>query len=291
MRFYGLLGETLSHSLSPEIHGYLFRRLNIEAAYVLFPVAADKLAEAVNGLRLLGAGGVNVTIPYKISIVPLLDELSVEARMLGAVNTVLFRDGRAIGYNTDYDGFGLMLQQHGIAAAGKTAVVLGTGGAARTAAYWLRDHGAAAVKLVSRRPAGTEPFETLPYDRLKVLPPTDLLVNATPVGTYPHTEETPLDRDLLSRFANLVDLIYNPPETRLLREARQQGIPAVNGLTMLAAQAVAAEEIWQGRSLAGELLEPLGDFLAGLPERTPNLVLIGMPGSGKSTLGVWPRTG
>lgn len=285
MRFYGLLGETLSHSLSPEIHGYLFRHLNIEAAYVLFPVAADKLAEAVNGLRLLGAGGVNVTIPYKMSIVPLLDELSGEARMLGAVNTVLFRNGRAIGYNTDYAGFGLMLQRHGIAATGKTAVVLGAGGAARTAACWLRDHGAADVKLVSRRPAGTGPFETLSYDRLGDLTPTDLLVNATPVGMYPHTGEAPLTRDLLPRFAAVVDLIYNPLETRLLREARQQGIPAVNGLTMLAAQAVASEEIWQGRSLAGELLAALSDFLADLPEYTPNLVLIGMPGSGKSTLG------
>ena len=140
--------------------------MNIEASYSLFPVPPDKLVEAVNGLRLLGAGGVNVTIPYKVQIMPLLDELSDEARTLGAVNTILFRNGRTIGYNTDYAGFGLLLKQHKIEVAGKTAVVLGTGGAARTAACWLCDHGAADVKLVSRRPTGAGRFCILSYDDL-----------------------------------------------------------------------------------------------------------------------------
>jgi shikimate dehydrogenase len=285
MRFYGLLGETLSHSISPEIHGFLFRQLNIEASYSLFPVPPDKLADALYGLRLLGSGGVNVTIPYKMKIIPLLDELTDEARALGAVNTVLFRNGRTIGYNTDYAGFGLMLKQHGIEAAGKTAVILGTGGAARTAACWLSDHGAANVKLVSRRPAGAGRFDILSYNDLTNLTHTDILVNATPVGMYPHIHETPLAKALLTRFGVIIDLIYNPLETRLMREGREQGIYAVNGLTMLAAQAVAAEEIWQGRSIAEELLEPVCEFLSDLPEHTHNLVFIGMPGSGKSTFG------
>lgn len=285
MRFYGLLGETLAHSISPEIHHFLFRRLNIEASYSLFPLPPEKLPQALQGLRLLGAGGVNVTIPYKVQIMPLLDELSDEARALGAVNTVLFQGGRTIGYNTDYAGFGLMLQLHAIAAAGKTAVVLGTGGAAVTTACWLRDHGAAAVRLVSRRPAAGGRFPVLTYNELAALPPTDILVNATPVGMYPHMAETPLAGELLSRFGVIVDLVYNPLETRLLREGRRQGITAINGLSMLAAQAVAAEEIWQGCCIANELLQPLCHFLAELPRHTQNLVFIGMPGSGKTTLG------
>lgn len=285
MRFYGLLGEKLSHSLSPEIHSFLFRQMNIEASYSLFPVPADKLAEAVSALRLLGAGGVNVTIPYKLAIIPLLDELSPEARNLGAVNTVLFRDGRAIGYNTDYAGFGMMLQRHGVEAAGKAAVVLGTGGAARIAARWLADHGAASVRLVSRRPQMIPShFPMLSYTELPRLPLTDILVNATPVGMFPAVSETPLPAAALCRFDTVIDLIYNPLETRLLREAGEAGLKTVNGLSMLAAQAVAAQEIWQGRSL-GNSVDALCDYLAAIPDQPHNLVLIGMPGSGKTTLG------
>ena len=285
MRFYGLLGETLSHSISPEIHGYIFRQLNIEASYSLFPVPANKLADAVNGLRLLGAGGVNVTIPYKLKIIPMLDELSDEARGLGAVNTVLFRNGRSYGYNTDYAGFGLLLDQQGISVAGKTAIVLGTGGAARTAAFWLQDHGAADVKLVSRQPGETGRFTSLSYTDLRNISFTDILVNATPVGMYPHIDKTPLPKDSLARFGVVVDLIYNPTETRLMREARELGLEAVNGLSMLVAQAVAAEEIWQGRKIAEELLDSACAFVGRLSEYNRNLVFIGMPGSGKTTLG------
>jgi shikimate dehydrogenase len=262
MKFYGLLGEKLSHSISPEIHGFIFRELSVAASYSLFPVPADKLGEAVNGLRLLGAGGVNVTIPYKLQIIPLLDELSAEAQLLGVVNTVLFRDGRGIGYNTDYAGFGLLLEQHKLTANRKTAIVLGTGGAARTAACWLRDHGASDVKLVSRSPAGNSLFETIAYDDLRRAGGADILINATPVGMYPKVSETPLSQALLPRFGVVVDLIYNPPETRLMREARELGISAVNGLPMLVAQAVAAEEIWQGRKLAEELLNPACDYVS-----------------------------
>ncbi|MDU4959467.1 MAG: shikimate kinase [Sporomusaceae bacterium] len=283
MRIYGLLGEALSHSLSPEIHRFLFRQLNIEAAYSLFPLPPARLAAGLEGLRLLGAGGVNVTIPYKAQIMPLLDDLSAEARLLGAVNTVLFGSGGAIGYNTDYGGFGLMLRLHQIEAAGKSALVLGTGGAARTAACWLRDHGAASVRLVSRQPGSKGDFAVLSYAQLAALPAVDILVNATPVGMHPYTAASPLPQELLPRFGVIIDLVYNPAETRLMREGREQGVRAINGLAMLAAQAVAAEEIWQGRDLSG-LLPPLCDFLAVLPPPR-NLVLLGLPGSGKTLLG------
>lgn len=284
MRLYGLLGAELSHSISPEIHGFLFRLLHIEASYLLFPVPPEKLRQAVESLKLLGAGGVNVTIPYKVQVMPMLDELSTEARKLGAVNTILFREGRTCGYNTDYSGFGRMLQRHGITVDGKTAVILGTGGAARTAAHWLLDHGATEVSLVSRTAGITGDFPSLSYEELRLLPQTDILVNATPVGMFPHMEETPLDQSVVARFSTVIDLIYNPQETRLVREARLLGLKAVNGLFMLAAQAVAAEEIWQGRNLS-QTMEPTCNFLSELPEHSHNLVFIGMPGSGKSTLG------
>lgn len=262
MKFYGLLGEKLSHSISPQIHGFIFRELGIAASYSLFPVAAEKLCEAVSGLRLLGAGGVNVTIPYKLKIIPLLDELSDEAQSLGVVNTVLFREGRGIGYNTDYAGFGLMLKQHQIASTGATAIVLGSGGAARTAACWLKDHGAASVKLVSRFPAGSDRYETISYDDLNLLSGADILVNATPVGMYPNTNDSPMAQALLPRFGVVVDLIYNPSETKLMQQARAAGVRSVNGLSMLVAQAVAAQEIWQGRKLAARMLAPACEYVS-----------------------------
>ena len=262
MKFYGLLGERLSHSISPQIHGFIFQELNIVASYSLFPVPPDRLGDAVSGLRLLGAGGVNVTMPYKLKIIPLLDELSDEAKELGAVNTVSFRQGRGIGYNTDYAGFGLLLKLHKIATAGAKAIVLGTGGAAITAACWLKDHGAASVKLVSRFPTGTERYETISYDDLCLHTEADILVNATPVGMFPNIYDTPLTQALLPRFGVVVDLIYNPSETMLMQQARAAGVRAVNGLTMLVAQAIAGQEIWQNRSFSAQMLTSTCDYVS-----------------------------
>lgn len=261
---YGLIGGRLSHSLSPQIHSYIFDRLAVKAGYYLFPLRREDLAPAFNGLKLLGAKGVNVTIPYKLDIMPLLDEVSAEARAIGAVNTVVF-DGRcARGYNTDYRGFGLLLDHHGIRPQGRNVTILGTGGAAKTAACYLRDQGAGDIHLVSRRPAtGSVEFPVLSYQQLSRAAGMDLLINCTPAGMFPHADECPLEPELISRFTAVVDLIYNPAETRLLATAKALGLQACNGLVMLIGQAVYAEELWQGRRIPLSLLEPL---LASLNE-------------------------
>lgn len=258
-KIYGLIGEKLSHSLSPQIHSFLFKQLNIAAAYFLFPLRREDLQPAFAGLKLLGAKGVNVTIPYKLDIMPLLDEVSTEARSIGAVNTITFGDRCVRGYNTDYQGFGLMLKQHGICPQGRYATILGTGGAAQTVACYLRDHGIRDIHMVSRR-VGQPRTDKVPvqsYQELACSTALDILVNCTPVGMYPNLGESPLDKRLLGRFSAAVDLIYNPLETQLLADAKSMGLQTGNGLAMLVGQAVFAEEMWQSRRIDVKVLDPL----------------------------------
>ena len=259
---YGLLGEKLSHSLSPQIHDFIFRQLDIDGAYLLFPVQAEELCGAVTGLKILGAAGVNVTIPYKTAVMPLLDEIAPEAKKIGAVNTIVFRNKHTKGYNTDYQGFGLLLESCGIDVAGKTAVILGTGGSARMVACYLRDKEAADIHQVTR---GTgeccADIPLMSYSELACANGADILINCTPVGMFPQVDVSPVARETLVRFGTVVDLIYNPYETKLLREARELGLKTCNGLPMLVGQAVFAQELWQERKIELSILEPLQNLL------------------------------
>lgn len=261
-KMYGLIGEKLSHSLSPQIHSAIFQQLKLDAGYFLFPLRREDLAPAFTGLKLLGARGVNVTIPYKMDMIPLLDEVSAEALSIGAVNTITFGDRCTRGYNTDYEGFGLMLKQNGISPAGRSAAILGTGGAAKTVACYLRDHGIREIHMVSRTPGRhSAGFPVLSYQELALSPGLDLLVNCTPIGMFPKVGESPLEKNLVGRFAAVVDLIYNPAETKLLADAKAMGLQTCNGLTMLIGQAVASEELWQSRRIDLSMLNPLIDDL------------------------------
>ncbi len=260
-RLYGLLGEKLSHSLSPQIHDFIFQHLDIDGAYFLFPVEAEELGGALQGLKLLGAAGVNVTIPYKTAVMPFLDEIAPEAKTIGAVNTIVFQNKHTKGYNTDYQGFGLLLERCGIGVAGKKAVILGTGGSAKMAACYLRDQGAAEIHQVTRGGGSCTDFPFLSYDELSCSKGADILINCTPVGMFPQIDVSPVERELLSRFGTVVDLIYNPFETKLLREAREQGLKTCNGLPMLVGQAVFAQEFWQERKIGLSILEPLQRLL------------------------------
>ena len=261
-RLYGLLGGKLSHSLSPQIHDFIFHQLDIDGAYFLFPVQAEELGSAVQGLKLLGAAGVNVTIPYKTAVMPMLDEIASEAEKIGAVNTIVFRNKHTTGYNTDYQGFGLLLERCGINVSRKKAVILGTGGSAKMVACYLRDQGAVEIHQVTRGGAGSRaeiPF--LSYEELACSKGADILVNCTPVGMFPQIDVSPVEKETLSRFGTVVDLIYNPFETKLLREAREQGLKTCNGLPMLVGQAVFAQELWQERKIGLSILEPLQRLL------------------------------
>lgn len=260
MNRFGLIGEHLSHSLSAVIHHRIFELLGMEGSYDLIEIPRDRVDGAAARLTGQGYSGWNVTIPYKTDILPQLDRISPEAAAIGAVNTVAVRSGPAgqtvlEGYNTDFTGFGEMIRAAGMEVSGRPAAVLGMGGAYRAVAAWLLDHGVSRLYSVTRRPEEARPLSCFPerqqvigYDALADVA-GGLLVNATPVGMFPHAGVSPVEPGIIERFDAAADLIYNPGETEFLRLARLAGKATVNGLVMLVAQAVAAEEIWLSQTL------------------------------------------
>ncbi|MDU4429224.1 shikimate dehydrogenase, partial [Clostridium sp.] len=188
MEFYGLLGEKLSHSLSPQIHKRIFDLIGIEGAYKLFPVPKDKVKKLGEGIKIFGIRGMNVTIPYKKEVMDQLDFISDEARKIGAVNTISLENGKLYGYNTDYYGFGCMLDINKIEVKDKRAVVLGTGGAAKAVVTYLQDKGVKELFVVSRNKVNNNwngEVNLIDYSDLQSLE-GDLLINTTPVGMYPN---------------------------------------------------------------------------------------------------------
>ncbi len=254
---FGLLGAKLGHSISPQIHGEVFRQLGVQATYDLIEVAGEQLAEKVAELRNTYLG-LNVTIPHKVAVMESLDWVAPEAKAIGAVNTVFFDGGMARGYNTDYFGFARLLEHAGLVPSGKDVCVLGTGGASRAILQCVRNMKAKSITVITRD-VTTAPediraqYTVKTYDDLRALS-GDLLVNCTPVGMYPAVDASPVDGAVMEHFGGAVDIIYNPAETKFMELARRQGKPAVNGLFMLVAQAVAADEIWLGRRLDSELI-------------------------------------
>jgi shikimate dehydrogenase len=252
-RFVGILGWPLDHTLSPAIHNAAFRRLGLDWVYLSFPVPAERLAEAVAGLRALGAQGANVTMPHKEAVVDHLDELSGEAEVLGAVNTIQQLGGKLIGHNTDIGGFiEFVRSDAGFDPSGKTALVLGSGGAARAVVKGLSDAGAERVTVAARsseRARGVAGMgratDTLEWEEaLRGAADVDLVVNATPLGMH---GENPLPGVDFRSGQAVVDLVYEPPTTPLVQAARSRGADAWGGLGMLVQQAVAAFRIWTGR--------------------------------------------
>lgn len=245
---YGLIGEKLSHSFSPKIHEAFFEKTGISGKYGLFEVKRELLADAVAGLKALGIKGANVTIPYKTQIIKYLDDISEEAKKIGAVNTLIIQEDRISGANTDYYGFGMMLKKYNIDPAGKTAVVLGTGGASRAVVCYLLDAGARRIVLASRggKKADSvfQDLEIISYEELRNIKEADILVNCTPVGMYPNVDASPVSKDVISKFGLVIDVIYNPLKTLLLQMAEELNIPAINGIYMLVAQAAKSQEMW-----------------------------------------------
>lgn len=260
----GLLGRVLGHSYSPMIHSLLARY-----SYALFPTEPEALDAF---LREGDWDGLNVTIPYKKAVVPYCAALSETAEKLGSVNTLVRRaDGTIYGDNTDYDGFRYMVCRSGIAVAGKKALVFGSGGASVTVCAVLRDLGAASVTVISR--SGADNYENM--DRS-----AEILVNTTPLGMYPNTETAAADLREFPRCTGVFDIVYNPARTALLLQAESLGIPCAGGLSMLVAQARRSSEIFTGTSIPAEALERVERQVR---TRLENIVLIGMPGSGKSS--------
>lgn len=255
MEFYGLLGEKLSHSLSPKIHNAIFRELYIDGAYKLFEIKKEEINEFKNALKLLDIRGVNVTIPYKEAIIPFLSEISQEASKIGAVNTILLKDNKLIGYNTDYFGFGKMLEVNDIYVEDKEVVVLGTGGASKAVVEYLKDKKAKSITLVSREKK--ENLDNIVYKTYNDNISGEVLINTTPVGMYPNIGKSPLENNVIENFSVVVDLIYNPTKTELINIAEKQGKKICGGLEMLIFQAIKAEEIWQGIEIPNYISEEL----------------------------------
>lgn len=264
---YGLLGEKLGHSMSPAIHASIFKELKMDAYYHLFEVKKENLREAIYGLKALGAKGVNVTIPYKVPIMDYLDYISQEAIEIGSVNTIVFKGDKTWGYNTDYYGFGRMLEKNNITIAGKNAVVLGSGGSAKGVLQYLLDNGIKSIVVASREVSKLKEmdyykrFSLMSYNDLKQLKDFDIIINCTPNGMYPNIDSSPVDEAILHNFSAAVDLIYNPKQTLFLKYADKVGIKAVNGLYMLVAQAVAAEELWNNVKISKEITDNIYNSL------------------------------
>ncbi len=254
-KIFGILGRPVTHSLSPVMHNAAFRHLGINAVYVAFPVT--DLARAVAGLRGLGIGGVSVTIPFKEDIIPLIDELDPQAAKIGAVNTVVHRDGRLTGYNTDWLGAVAALTAK-VSLKNQHVLILGAGGASRAIAYGIL-HNGGKVSLTdidtSRAAAlikdlGGEAIAADAVDRC----PATILVNATPVGMAPDMDGIPIHPDLLGRYQVVMDIVYQPLKTRLLKETQARGAATIDGLQMLIHQATAQFELWTGRPAPLEVM-------------------------------------
>lgn len=249
MEFFGLLGEKLSHSLSPEIHGVILDSIDKSGAYKLFEIERNKLGEFIGAVKLFKVKGFNVTIPYKQDIMKYLDFISDEAKRIGAVNSVVLKDNKLYGYNTDYFGFGATFERNNITFKNKIVVILGTGGACKAALTYVLDNGVKELYLVSRNPEDVElnikdvRVKVISYDKLKEIK-GDIIINSTPVGMYPNKDKCPIDKTIIDNYDVVMDLIYNPLETKLLEYGKEKEKLTLDGLYMLIAQAVKAQEIF-----------------------------------------------
>lgn len=264
---YGLLGEHLPHSFSPQIHLALGNH-----DYNLFEIAPDNL-EAF--MKEHNFKGINVTIPYKKAVIPYLDVVSPEAQKIGAVNTITVRDGKLYGDNTDYFGFVYMLQKSGISVKDKKAVVLGGGGASATVQAVLHDFGAKEVIVVDLNTENNYKNLYLHYDG-------EIIVNTTPVGMYPNNLKSLVNLDDFKNITGVLDVVYNPLKTKLILDAEERNIPCSAGLSMLVAQAKKAHEIFFDTKIDTSVCEKIESVLK---MQMCNIVLIGMAGCGKSTIG------
>ncbi len=268
MGSFGLLGEHLGHSMSPQIHAELG-----DYPYPMYEVAPEDFPAFMEKRDF---DALNVTIPYKKAVMPYCAKVSHAVERVGSVNTLLKQpDGSLYGENTDYYGFLYTLQHHKVVIAGKKALVLGSGGASLAVRAVLEDRGAAQVITVSRSGENN-------YQNLHLHKDADILINATPVGMYPNNGVSPVDLTIFDKLAFVGDLIYNPLRTALLQQAEGLGIPCANGLMMLAAQAKQGCELFLGQPRTDA---HIARCIAATQRALQNVVLIGMPGSGKSTVG------
>ncbi len=271
MMEYGLIGAKLGHSFSKEIHARI-----ADYSYELCELSE---AGVESLLKERTFKGINVTIPYKEKVIPQLDWVSQNAQRIGAVNTIVNRNGKLLGYNTDYAGAAALIRHAGVNVNGKKVLILGTGGTSKTLRNVVKDMGAGEIIIVSRHPSGNEisykDAETLHTD-------AEIIVNTTPVGMYPNSGNSPICAENFAKLCGVIDVVYNPLSTKLVLDAKRRGIPAEGGLLMLSAQAVYASALFTDSEAEEALIERA--YQSVLNQKR-NIVLIGMPSSGKTTIG------
>lgn len=266
-KIFGLLGRKLGHSYSPEIHSQLGN-----PAYRLIELEPRELEAFLHRDNI---GGLNVTIPYKLAVIPYLADLTEEARAIGSVNTIAWKNGKLTGHNTDCAGFRFMADLAGISFAGEKVLVFGSGGASLTAKYAAETGGAAQVVTISR--SGPDNYDNL--DRHK---DAGILINATPLGMYPNTGVSPVDISRFPACKGVLDVVYNPLRTAFLAQAEELGIPHGGGLPMLVSQAAAAHEFFFDTTVEASKTTEILEYIC---RQVENIILVGMPGCGKTTVG------
>lgn len=271
MKRYGCIGKKLTHSFSREIHARL-----ADYAYELIELSEDEIKPFFEKKEF---AAINVTIPYKQTVIPFLDDVSPIAQRSGAVNTIVNREGRLYGYNTDYYGMKALIEKAGIDIKGKKVLILGTGGTSKTANVVAADMGAAEILTVSRKASDHH----ITYEEaISEQADAQVIINTTPSGMYPDCDAKPIDVSAFGALEGVIDAVYNPLSTNLVLEARKKGAKAEGGLYMLVMQAVVAVERFLGTEVSRESADAVYALILASKE---NIVLTGMPGSGKSTVG------
>lgn len=261
MKKYGLLGEKLGHSFSKEIHEIFFKLTNRDAKYDLIEKEISEIPALLDEVREGKYLGINVTIPYKVEVMKYLDEISPIAKKIGAVNTIKFENGKLIGDNSDYFGFLRTLELNDIDVNEKKVLVLGTGGASKAIYNVLIDKGADIIYLATILDNDTfkirEEDRLIRYSGIRNLRDIELIVNCTPVGMFPQVDACPLEDVNIINTNAVVDIVYNPEETVLMKKYRLRNTKTANGLMMLISQAIKSEEIWNGEEYGKEILDTI----------------------------------
>lgn len=267
-RTLGIIGWPVSHSLSPVMHNAAFTALALDYSYIPLPIHPDYLEEGIKGLKSMGFVGANVTIPHKVTIMPYLDELDHSAQLAGAVNTIVIKEGKSIGYNTDAQGFVLSLLVKNITLKDKFVVIMGAGGAARAVVSGLLSHSVANIMIGTRNAKKAAEFiQNFPtYTNLQgcnwdeplfhnAMEQCDILINCTPIGMETNSQTTlPIIWGNISNNAVICDLIYNPPLTQFLADAQNRGHLIINGAGMLIEQGALAFELWTGKNAPRQIM-------------------------------------
>lgn len=256
-KLFGVIGDPIAHSMSPLMHNDLFQHYNIDAHYFPFHVKKENLCHAINGLKVLGVSGFNVTVPHKMAIIPLLDEVDPLAEAIGAVNTVVNVDGKLVGYNTDGEGYVKALTEQVSNLQDKRVLMIGAGGAARGLFFTLAKVGVKKLDVVNRTiEKALNLIHECPYpidaaalslrEAELIVGEYDIIIQTTSIGMAPNIDETPIKLENLKQGAFVSDIIYNPLETTLLSEAKHNGATIQNGLDMFVFQGALAFELWTG---------------------------------------------